>query len=146
LKQKKDPKSKSGRKPAVGFKDMTSHLTKSIPIKATAPAKNSDPSPSKSRDADNEDSSELESESESEIGEEVLSGMEEDDDGPAEPPEDEEFNVDNEVDIDSPILRKIIGQDLTTATASKTTDSHQLVSVNTSFEMNDDDFNNLWES
>ena len=71
----------------------------------------------------------------------------ENDNGPAEPPEDDEFNVDDEVDIDSPILRKIIGQDLTrtTATALKTTYSHQPVSTNTSFEMNDDDFNKLWE-
>ena len=59
---------------------------------------------SKSDDADNEDSSETESESE--IGEEVHSGMENlnDDVGPEAPPEDNEFNVDEEVDINSPVL------------------------------------------
>ena len=70
--------------------------------------------------------------------------------GPAEPPEDDEFNIDDEVDIKSPILRKIIGQDsdfiLTTSTVLKTTGSHQPISTNTSFEMNDEDFNKLWES
>ena len=35
---------------------------------------------------------------------------------------------------------------LTTATASKPTGSHQPISTNTSFEMNDEDFNKLWES
>ena len=79
------------------------------------------------------------------------SGMENDDSVLAEPPEDDEFNVDEEVDINlnSPILRKIIGQDsdfiLTTATTSKTSGSHEPLSTNTSFEMNDKDFNKLWE-
>ena len=104
---------------------------------------------SESEEADDELEDSLESESESEIGEEVPSGMETENDnsGPAEPPEDDEFNVDDGVDINSPILRKIIGQDLTTtATASKTTDSLQPISTNTSFEMNDENFNKLWES
>ena len=49
--------------------------------------------------------------------------------------------TDEEVDISSPVLRRIIGQDLTltTATASKTTNSNQLLSTDTSFEMNDED-------
>ena len=97
----------------------------------------------------NLDSHGSELESKSEIGEEVRSGMENDDFGPAEPPEDNEFNVDDEVDINSPILRKIIGQDsdfmLTAATASKTTGT-QPFPTNTSFEMNDEDFDKLWES
>ena len=76
--------------------------------------------------------------------------MENDDSGLEEPPEDDEFNIDDEVDINSPVLRKIIGQDLdltvTPATASKTSNSNQPFSNNTSFEMNDDEFNKLWES
>ena len=138
---------------------MTSELTKSI----TTPANNSDSAPSASKgkhhepgdrdsegeDVDNEDGSD--SESESEIGEEVPSGMENDfGSTDSEPPEDDEFNVDDEIDINSPVLRKIIGQDsslsLATATASKPTASHQPNSTNTSFEMNDKDFNKLWES
>ena len=85
---------------------------------------------------------------ESEIGVEVHSCMESDDVGPEVPREDNEFNVNEEVDISSPVLRRIIGQDLTltSATASKTTNSNQLLSTNTSFEMNDEDFNKLWES
>ena len=140
---------------------MTSDLTKSIPFKATTHTRNSAPSTSKSQhwetqdlgeseseEADDELEDSLESESESEVGKEVPSGMESENDnsGPAEPPEDDEFNVDDKVDINSPILRKIIGQDLTTAaTASKTTHSLQPISTNTSFEMNDKDFNRLWE-
>ena len=162
MKQKKGQKSKSNRKPAVGFKDMTSTLTKSI----TTPVHNPESAPiasksqhptrtpetgalgdhdSESEDADNEGS---ESESESEIGVEVHSGMESDDVGLEVPPEDNEFNVDEEVDINSPVLRRIIGQDLTLtiATASKTTSSNQLLSTDTSFEMNNEDFNKLWES
>ena len=56
--------------------------------------------------------------------------------------------TDEEVDISSPVLRRIIGQDLTltTATALKTTNSNQLLSTDTSFEMKDEDFNKLWES
>ena len=76
--------------------------------------------------------------------------MMENDFGSTEPPKDDEFNVDGEIDINSPVLRKIIGQGsdltLTTATASKPSGSHQPISTNTSFEMNDEDFNKLWES
>ena len=133
---------------------MTSDLTKSITTPRASKSQHPTPETSsrargnrdsaESEDADNEDSTD--SESESEIGEEVPSGMENDDVGPAEPPEDDEFNIDDEVDINSPVLHKIIGQDsLTTATA-KTTASHQPLSANTSFERNDEDFNNLWES
>ena len=151
---------------------MISDLTKSILIKATtsqAVNKSANgPSTSKtqqpqagigawhgrgdreSEDADNEGSSESESESESEIGEEVPSGMENDESGPAEPSEDDKFNIDDEVDINAPVLRKIIGQDSDTivqaVAASKPAGSHQQISTNTSFEMNDEDFNKLWES
>ena len=64
---------------------------------------------SKSENADNEGISELESESE--IGEdsEVPSGMENEDFGPEEPLEDNKFNVDDDVDINSLKLLKIIG-------------------------------------
>ena len=121
-------------------------LTKSI----TIPANNSNSTPSASKgkhcetgdrdsegeDADDEDGSEPESESE--IGEEVPIGVE-NDFGSTEPPEDYELNVNGEIDINSLVLRKIIGQGsdltLTTATASKPSGSHQPISTNTSFEI-----------